>query len=410
MNECRSCAAPLGAPFLSLGASPVSNAYLRAEQLSAMEPTWPLDLHVCEQCWLVQLDEFQRADHIFSEDYAYFSSFSASWLAHCRTYTENVTARFGLDRESFVVEVASNDGYLLQYFRDKGIPLLGIEPAASVANAAIAKGIPTEIVFFGVAQAEAMRARGQLADLLAGNNVLAHNPNINDFVGGIARVLKPTGIATLEFPHLVRMLEANQFDTIYHEHFSYLSLIAVEALFERHGLVIFDVDELPTHGGSLRIYAQLKATGTHAVEARVPALRTAEEAAGLRSLATYTKFREQVVETKRKLLTLLVELKRAGKRIVGYGAPAKGNTLLNYCGIRGDFLDYTVDSSPHKQGRFLPGTRLPIHAPAKILEDKPDFVLILPWNIRDEIIAQMRGISEWGGKFIVPIPVPEIVA
>lgn len=408
MKACRSCHAPLAAPFLALGASPVSNAYLRAEQLGQMEPTWPLDLFVCERCWLVQIDEFERADHIFGEDYAYFASFSASWLAHCRTYCQLVTERFGLGASSFVVEVASNDGYLLQYFQERGIPLLGIEPAKSVADAAIAKGIPTEIVFFGVAQAEAMRARGQLADLLAANNVLAHNPNINDFVGGIARALKPTGVATLEFPHLLRMLGENQFDTIYHEHFSYLSLLAVEALFERHSLQIFDVEELPTHGGSLRVYAQL-ATGTHPVSDRVAHVRALEDAARLRDPATYARFREQVVETKRKLLSLLIELKRAGKRIVGYGAPAKGNTLLNYCGIRGDFLDYTVDASPHKQGRFLPGTRLPIHAPAKILEDRPDYVLILPWNIRAEIMAQLTELQTWGGKFIIPIPVPEVV-
>jgi SAM-dependent methyltransferase len=409
MNACRSCAAPLGAPFLSLGASPVSNAYLRAEQLGGMEPTYPLELYACGRCFLVQLDELERADHIFNDDYAYFASFSESWLAHCRAYTEMARARFSLDRDSFVVEVASNDGYLLQYFKEHGIPLLGVEPARSVADAAIAKGIPTDVVFFGVAHAETMRGRGQLADLLVGNNVLAHNPNINDFVGGIARVLKPQGVATLEFPHLLRLLESNQFDTIYHEHYSYLSLYAVEVLFERHGLAIFDVEELPTHGGSLRIYAQSRATGPHVESPPVQALRDLERRAGLQTLDTYTRFRDQVVETKRKLLSLLIELKRAGKRIAAYGAPAKGNTLLNYCGVRTDFIDFTVDANPHKQGRFLPGTRIPIYSPARIFEDKPDYVVILPWNIQDEIIAKMSGIAEWGGRFIVPIPVPKVL-
>jgi len=374
-----------------------------------MEPTWPLDVFVCERCWLVQIDEFERATEIFDEDYAYFASFSESWLAHCRAYCDLVSTRFSLGASSFIVEVASNDGYLLQYFKERGIPLLGIEPAKSVADAAIARGITTEIVFFGVAQAEAMCGRGQQADLLAANNVLAHNPNINDFVAGIGRVLKPAGIATLEFPHLLRMLERNQFDTVYHEHFSYLSLLAAETLFARHGLKVFDVEELSTHGGSLRIYAQLAATGVHAESHRVAKLRALEENARLRERATYSRFSDQVVETKRKLLELLIELKRSGKRIVGYGAPAKGNTLLNYCGVRGDFLDYTVDASPHKQGKFLPGTRLPIYAPARILEDRPDYVLILPWNIRDEIMTQMSEVRSWGGRFILPIPVPEVV-
>lgn len=409
MIACRSCDGPLGAPFLSLGTSPLSNSYLRAEQLALMEPTYPLDLYFCERCYLVQLNEFERADQIFGEDYAYFASYSESWLAHCRAYVEMVVDRFALGRNSFVVEVASNDGYLLQYFHARGIPLLGIEPAQSVADAAIAKGIRTETVFFGAAHADAMRARGESADLLVANNVLAHNPNVNDFVAGIARVLAPDGVATLEFPHLLRLLENNQFDTIYHEHFSYLSLHAVEALFERHGLVIFDVDELGTHGGSLRMYAQLVATGRRPLSSRVFAVREAEGRAGLLSAATYAGFTARVTETKRKLLSLLIELKRTGKRIVGYGAPAKGNTLLNYCGIRSDFLDYTVDRNPHKQGRFLPGTRIPIFTPERIIDDKPDYVLILPWNIQDEVIAQMAAISEWGGRFIVPIPVPRVL-
>jgi SAM-dependent methyltransferase len=393
---------------LSLGSQPLSNAYLRVTQLSAMEPTYPLDVFSCNQCWLVQLAEYERAEAIFGDDYAYFSSFSDSWLAHCQAYTHMARDRFVLGPRSFVVEVASNDGYLLQYFLRDGVPVLGIEPARSVANAAIAKGIPTEVVFFGAHHAAAMRARGQLADLLIGNNVLAHNPRINDFVAGIAGVLKPDGVATLEFPHLLRMMERNQFDTIYHEHFSYLSLYAVEVLFERHGLRLFDVDELVTHGGSLRIYAQL-ATGRHEVTSRVAAVKALERAAGLLRPDVYAQFGDRVSETKRKLLTLLITAKRTGKRIVGYGAPAKGNTLLNYCGVRTDFLDYTVDQSPHKQGRFLPGTHIPIHAPGRIFEDKPDYVLILPWNLKEELMGQLAGISAWGGRFIVPIPEPELI-
>ncbi len=404
MNACRSCDTTLSRPFLSLGAQPLSNAYLRADQLTRMEPTYPLDLYVCPSCFLVQLDEMEQADHIFDDDYAYFSSYSESWLAHCRAYTEMIVERLDLDARSFVVEVASNDGYLLQYFRDRGIPHLGIEPARSVATAAIEKGIPTDIDFFGIAKAEMLVGSGRPADLVIGNNVLAHNPHLNDFVKGIARVLKPAGVATLEFPHLLRMLEGNQFDTIYHEHFSYLSLHATMAAFVRHGLEIFDIDELPTHGGSLRIYAQLTSERRYEVSDAVDRVLRAEDAAGLRDVATYATFRERVVETKRKLLEFLITARRAGKRVVGYGAPAKGNTLLNYCGVRTDFLDYTVDASPHKQGRFLPGTRIPIHAPSKILEDRPDYVLILPWNIEAEIVSKMSAVTSWGGKFVVPIP------
>jgi SAM-dependent methyltransferase len=364
---------------------------------------------VCEQCFLVQLDEFEHAERIFDADYAYFSSFSESWLAHCRAYTDTVVERYGVGAQSLVIEVASNDGYLLQYFHARGIPVLGIEPAGSVAAAAIAKGIPTETVFFTRAHAEVMRARGQQADLLIGNNVLGHNPRLNDFVAGIACALAPQGVATLEFPHLLRLLEGNQFDTIYHEHFSYLSLHAVEALFQRHGLGVFDVEELDTHGGSLRIHGQLLGSGERPVESRVAAVRDLERRGGLLSRETYAAFRERVYETKRALLGLLIEAKRAGKRIVGYGAPAKGNTLLNYCGIRTDFIDYTVDRSPHKQGRFLPGTRIPIHAPERIFVDKPELVLVLPWNLQAEVIAQMRGIADWGGTFIIPIPTPQVL-
>lgn len=408
MDSCRSCGAALGRPVLQLGNQPISNAYLRPAQLSAMEPTYPLDVYVCERCTLVQLDEFERAADLFSDDYAYFSSFSDSWLAHCAAYTELARSRFDLGTGSFVVEVASNDGYLLQYFQRAQIPVLGVEPARSVADAARARGIPTDIEFFGEAYAQRLRGSGRLADLLIGNNVLAHNPNINDFVAGIAGALKPHGVATLEFPHVLRMMQGNQFDTIYHEHFSYLSLHAVDALFARHGLGLFDVEELPTHGGSLRIYAQL-ATGRHPTSPRVAQLQATERQAGLLGRPAYAAFAERVTETKRALLALLIDAKRAGKRIAGYGAPAKGNTLLNYCGVRTDFLDYTVDRNPHKQGRFLPGTHIPIHAPERIFEDRPDYVLILPWNLRDELFGKLVGIAAWGGKLIVPIPVPEIV-
>lgn len=409
MNSCRSCTAALGAPFLSLGASPLSNAYLTGAQLSAMEATYPLDVFLCEQCFLVQIDELARADGIFGEDYAYFSSFSESWLAHCRGYTDTIVARYALGPQSHVVEVGSNDGYLLQYFQERSIPVLGIEPSASVARAAIAKGIPTEVVFFDAAYADRLRAAAPPVDLLIANNVLAHNPNLNDFVAGIARVLAPRGVATLELPHLLRMLEGTQFDTIYHEHYSYFSLHAVEALFERHGLVVFDVEQLTTHGGSLRVHAQLAATGPWQIAEQVEAVRVLERRSGLLSPQTYALFRERVVQTKHALLTLLIEAKRAGMRVVGYGAPAKGNTLLNYCGIRTDLIAYTVDLSPHKQGRYLPGTRIPIHAPEQIFVDKPDLVLLLAWNLRDEIVAQLGGIAEWGGRFVVPIPIPSVL-
>ncbi len=410
MDDCRSCGAPLGAPFLSLGNAPLSNAFLRREQLCTMEPTYPLDVYLCEQCFLVQLDEFERAKNIFDADYAYFASFSASWLAHCRAYTAMIVERLGLDTTSQVVEIASNDGYLLQYFQDRGIPVLGVEPAQSVADAAIAKGIRTHVVFFGEAHAETMRSRGQTADLLIGNNVLAHNPNINDFVRGIARVLKPNGVATLEFPHLLRQVQGNQFDTVYHEHFSYLSMHAVQVLFGRHGLEVFDADELATHGGSLRVYAQLSATGKRPTAPSIEKLRGSERAFGLLERKTYEQFAERAADTKRELLSLLIDLKRSGKRIVGYGAPAKGNTLLNYCGVRGDFIDYTVDRNPHKQNRYLPGSHIPIYPPERLLADKPDYVFILPWNIKNEIIEQLAEVRAWGGAFIVPIPKPVVIS
>jgi 2-polyprenyl-3-methyl-5-hydroxy-6-metoxy-1,4-benzoquinol methylase len=383
--------------------SPLANSYLKAAQLNQMERFYPLHALVCGSCFLVQLQEEAKAEEIFS-DYAYFSSFSDSWLEHARKYTETVTERFGLNPKSRVVEIASNDGYLLQYFVAKKIPVLGIEPAANVAEEAKKRGIPTEVRFFGEATARDLAARGNHADLIVANNVLAHVPDLNGFVGGLKFLLAANGVATLEFPHLMRLIEENQFDTIYHEHFSYFSLIALRRLFERHGLRIFDVEELSTHGGSLRIYVGHGADETKRVVDRVRDLLRREEAVGLNTLERYVSFEEQVRKTKRSLLEFLIAAKNNRQSVVGYGAPAKGNTLLNYCGVGSDFIDYTVDRSPHKQEHFLPGTHIPIHSPEKIAETRPDFLLILPWNLKEEVMDQMQHIRAWGGKFVVPIP------
>jgi SAM-dependent methyltransferase len=355
----------------------------------------------------VQLQEYVRPEHIFSE-YAYFSSYSDSWLEHARSYTDMVVERFKIGSQSQVVELASNDGYLLQYFTRKEIPVLGIEPAGNVAQAAIKKGIPTVVKFFGQTTAQELACERGKADLLIGNNVLAHVPDLNDFVAGMKILLKPAGIITMEFPHLMRLMEQNQFDTIYHEHFSYFSLITVEKVFAAHGLKLFDVEELPTHGGSLRIYAGHDEDSTKPVGKRVSELRAREEAGGFTRLEHYFSFAESVKETKRRLLEFLIVAKRAGKRIVGYGAPGKGNTLLNYCGIRSDFLDYTVDRNPFKHGKFLPGTHIPIFPPDEIQKTKPDYLLILPWNLKNEIVKQTAYIREWGGQFVVPIPRVEV--
>lgn len=408
-GQCRFCATVLDHTFCDLGMSPLSNAYLSAEQLNQMERFYPLHAYVCSQCFLVQLQEFESPEAIFS-DYAYFSSYSQTWLAHAKAYTEAMIARFGFGASSQVIEIASNDGYLLQYFKEKQVPVLGIEPAANVADVARERGIPTLAQFFGVETATALAAKGTRADLLLGNNVLAHVPDLHDFVGGMPIILRESGIVTMEFPHLLRLMEENQFDTIYHEHFSYLSLSTVERVFAKHGLRIFDVDQLPTHGGSLRIYACHAVNAARPTESRVARLLEEEARKGLGGLAAYRDFSEKVKRTKRSLLGFLIEAKQAGKAVVGYGAPAKGNTLLNYCGIRSDFIDYTVDLSPHKQGRFLPGTHIPIHAPAKIAETQPDYVLILPWNIKDEIIAQMAHVRSWGGRFVLPIPEVRVIA
>ena len=389
--------------------SPLCESYLTADQLNSMEPYYPLHVYVCHRCFLVQVQEYVSPDSIFRE-YAYFSSYSDSWLAHANAYVEMITARLGLTAASRVVEIGSNDGYLLQYFVARGIPVLGVEPARNVAAAATAKGVPTIAKMFGRQTAGELVASGHQADLLCGANVLAQVPDVNDFVGGMRRLLKPGGVATVEFPHLVRLIEENQFDTIYHEHFSYFSLRSVERIFAAHGLTLFDVEELPTHGGSLRIYARHVEDVAKPVGSRVRELRAREEANGFDRLDRYATFTEQVHETKRRLLEFLIGAKRRGKRIAGYGAPGKGNTLLNYCGIGTDFLDYTVDRNPYKQGKFLPGTHLPIHPPDKLRETRPDYVLILPWNLKDEIIEQLADVRSWGGQFLVPIPDVKVYA
>ena len=401
--RCRFCQAELSHTFVDLGMSPLCESYLQAEQLNRMEPFYPLHVFVCDNCFLVQLEEFVSPEHIFSE-YAYFSSYSDSWLDHCRRYTEHMVERFALNGQSLVVELASNDGYLLQYFVRSNIPVLGVEPAANVAKAAQEKNVPTLVRFFGQELAAELVAQGKQADLLIGNNVLAQVPDLCDFVAGMKLLLKPQGIITVEFPHLLRLINENQFDTIYHEHFSYFSFLTAERIFAAHGLRLFDVDELPTHGGSLRIYGCHADDSSETVTARVGDLLAREEAAGLNNIASYCSFAEQVHRTKRDLLGCLIHARAEGKSVVGYGAPGKGNTLLNYCGAGKDLIEYTVDRNPYKQGWFLPGTHIPIHHPDKIRETRPDYLLILPWNLKAEIMQQMSFVREWGGKFIVPIP------
>jgi SAM-dependent methyltransferase len=402
-SPCRFCGAPVRDSFVDLGMSPLCESYVPADALNHMEPFYPLHVWVCAACFLVQLDEYVTPEHIFSE-YAYFSSFSTAWLKHAEDYTAMITQRLGLGPKSLVVELASNDGYLLQYFVQRGIPALGIEPAANVAKSATEKGVETLVKFFGRELGAALKDEGRQADLIIGNNVLAQVPDLNSFVAGIRALLKPTGTATLEFPHLQQLVEGNQFDTIYHEHYSYFSLVAVERIFAAHQLTIFDVEEIWTHGGSLRVYARPAEDASRPVSARVLDLRRREEAAGYLDINHYRRFEEQVRGTKRKLLELLIAAKRDGKRIAGYGAPGKGNTLLNYCGIRNDFVDFTVDRNPYKQGKFLPGTHIPILTPDQIDQARPDYILILPWNFKDEIMAQLAHVRGWGAKFIVPIP------
>ena len=400
---CRFCGASLETSFVDLGMSPLCESYIGSDQLAEMEPFYPLHAYVCGQCFLVQLQEFVTPGDIFTE-YAYFSSYSTSWVEHARRYAEMVIARFKLGPASKVMEIASNDGYLLQHFVARGVPVLGIEPAANVAKVAIDKGVPSTVRFFGRKTAAGIAAEHGRPDILLGNNVLAHVPDINDFVGGMKGLLAPHGVITMEFPHLQRLIAENQFDTIYHEHFSYLSFVTVEKIFAHHGLTLFDVEVLPTHGGSLRIYGRHSENASLDVIGRVHELRQREIDDGFLSLERYRGFEEQVKATKRKLLTFLIDAKQRGKKVVGYGAPGKGNTLLNYCGIRTDFLDFTVDANPYKHGKFTPGTRIPILAPEKIREFRPDYVLILPWNLKDEITAQAAYVRDWGGKFVVPIP------
>jgi SAM-dependent methyltransferase len=399
---CRFCAAPLTRSFLDLGRSPLANSFLSGDDLRRMEPFYPLHAYFCDNCLLVQLQEYQSAEYIFN-DYLYFSSYSESWLRHCRDYAEQMVERYRLNESSLVVEIASNDGYLLQYFKERGIGVFGVEPAANVARVAIAKGIATETAFFGTDTARRLAAQGRQADLIAANNVLAHVPDLNDFVAGFKILLQPTGVATFEFPHLLRLIEQCQFDTIYHEHFSYFSLLVVARIFACHGLAVFDVEELPTHGGSLRVFAASAETAAPRSE-RFDAVIAAERQAGLDRPGSHADFGHAVAEVKCRLLEFLIAARRDGKTVVGYGAPAKGNTLLNYCGVGTELLPYTVDLSPYKQGRYLPGVQIPIHAPQRIFETRPDYVLVLPWNLRHEIATQMAGIRDWGGSFVVAIP------
>jgi SAM-dependent methyltransferase len=387
--------------------SPLCESFLTREQLNQMEPFYPLHAYVCARCFLVQVEEYVRPERIF-DDYAYFSSYSDAWLRHAQSYTDMIVSRLSLDAQSHVVELGSNDGYLLQYFVARGVPALGVEPASNVAAAAVAKGIPTTTRLFGRETAKALVAEGKQADLIIGNNVLAQVTDLNGFVAGMKTLLKPRGVITMEFPHLLRLIDENQFDTIYHEHFSYFSLMVAQQIFAAHGLILFDVEELWTHGGSLRIYARHAEDTSRPTGPRVAALLAREKTAGLDRLERYSAFTEQVEETKRKLLQFLITARREGKTVAGYGAPGKGNTLLNYCGIRTDFVDYTVDRNPYKHGRFLPGTHIPIFDPEKIKETRPDNQLILPWNLKDEIMGQMAEIRTWGGQFVIPIPALEV--
>ena len=401
--RCRFCGSALTHVFADLGMSPLANSYLTAQRLSSAELFYPLRVRLCDECLLVQAEDFESPETIFS-DYAYFSSYSETWLQHARAYVDDIASRLGLSDTSQVIEVASNDGYLLQYFQDKGIPVLGVEPAANVAEAAIKKGIPTRTAFFGVETARRLVSEGLHADLLIGNNVLAHVPDLNDFIQGLKLLLARDGTITMEFPHLLRLMAETQFDTIYHEHFSYFSLLAVDRIFSRHGLTLFDVEELATHGGSLRIYACHADNESTQVCARVRSLREKEVAFGIDRRETYHSFADRVKQSKRSLLSFLIKAKKEGKSVAGYGAPAKGNTLLNYCGVGTDFIDYTVDRNPHKQGHFLPGTHIPIYHPDRVADTRPDFLLVLPWNLIHEVMEQMSHIRQWGGRFVVPIP------
>jgi SAM-dependent methyltransferase len=402
--KCRHCQTELNLSLIDLGAAPPSNAYLTLHRLSAPEKYYPLRVLVCEECWLVQTEDYANADELFPPDYAYFSSFSGSWLAHAEQYVASMLVRFSLTADSYIIEVAANDGYLLQYVKAKGIPCLGIEPTSSTANAARAKGIAIVEDFFGVTLAQSLVEQGKAADLTVANNVLAHVPNINDFVAGFALLLKPAGVATFEFPHLLRLVADNQFDTIYHEHYSYLSLTAVQHIFADNGLTVFDVEEITTHGGSLRVYAQRSDLGERTINPNVTGLLAIESEAGITTPEFYSGFQAKANRVKDDFLRFLIDTKRAGKTIAAYGAAAKGNTLLNYAGVRPDLLPYVVDRNPAKQHRFLPGSRIPIVDEQQLQQTRPDYVVILPWNLRDELVAQLAYIRDWGGQFVTAVP------
>ena len=407
--NCRYCNTALTHEFADLGFSPPSNSFLTKEQLNGPETFYPLKTLVCDKCFLVQIDEFAKHDEIFNSDYVYFSSFSTSWLAHAKAYTQMMTERFGFNEKSQVIEIASNDGYLLQYFKEQGVPVLGIEPTANTAAAAKEKGIDSVVDFFGVRLAKDLAAKGTKADLLLGNNVLAHVPDINDFAGGLKILLKEDGVITFEFPHLLQLIDKNQFDTIYHEHFCYLSLIAVQQIFEHQGLNIFDVEEVTTHGGSLRIFAKHKEDASKEISANVAAMLQKETDFGLSDLKVYLSYQQKAEKVKNDFTKFLIEAKEAGKTVAGYGAAAKGNTLLNFAGIKKDLLHFVVDASPHKQNKFLPGVHIPVFSEQKIKDEKPDYIVILPWNLKEEISAQLSYIKDWGGKFVVAVPQLEIL-
>ena len=406
--KCRHCQAELTLPLIDLGAAPPSNAYLNQKTLHAPEKYYPLRVLVCTECWLVQTEDYAGADELFSADYAYFSSFATTWLKHAEQFVADMTMRFKLNENSHIVEVAANDGYLLQYAKARGIPCLGIEPTTSTADAARAKGIEIVEAFFGMSLSRQLAAQGKQADLAVANNVLAHVPDINDFLAGFAELLKPAGVATFEFPHLLRLVTENQFDTIYHEHYSYLSLTTVRRIFERNGLSVFDVEELPTHGGSLRVYAQRKDTGAYEPGRNVAKLLAREISAGMNNTAFYAGFQAKANKVKNDLLIFLIEAQRAGRSVAGYGAAAKGNTLLNYAGVRPDLLPYVVDRNPAKQDKFLPGCRIPIVTEAHLKQNRPDYVLILPWNLHTEVVEQLAYVREWGGQYVTSVPVLEI--
>ena len=406
---CRFCKTELKDVFIDLINSPASNSFLNKEALNEPEVFYPLKVYTCANCFLVQVDEYKKSDAIFNNEYVYFSSYSSTWLQHAQNYTESMISRFGYDKKAQIVEIASNDGYLLQYFKEKNIPVLGIEPTANTAAVAIQKGIETVTDFFGVRLAKELVARHVKADLLLGNNVLAHVPDIVDFVAGMKIILKPGGVITMEFPHLMQLVDNNQFDTIYHEHFSYLSFHTVSRIFASQGLIMFDVEELPTHGGSLRIYAKHADDSAHTLSERVHALMKKEADKGMTGLAYYDNFQQKALHVKVNLLSFLIDQKKKGKKVAAYGAAAKGNTLLNYCGVKNDLIDYVVDASPHKQGKWLPASHIPVVNESHLKDDQPDYVIILPWNLKNEITKQLSYIGQWGAQFVIPIPELEII-